>query len=128
MAVALLDAGFPVRRKNANQWSVLEDATALKDKEMVKLLHAREMASVKAQIKSKKGQVVQTLNQIPDCAFQVRFLLNSKGQVNMHYKNVQSCHTAIVSNKAIMRSISISGPFHCQRRVLLDILSVGWQP
>ena len=84
MVLALLDAGFPVTAKNAHQWSALEDAAALKDKELVKILHTREISSLKAELKAKKESLLTSLNEIPDCTFQVNcFPLQLSQQIDL---------------------------------------------
>ena len=101
MVLALLDAGFPVTAKNAHQWSALEDAAALKDKELVKILHTREISSLKAELKAKKESLLTSLNEIPDCTFQVDcFPLRLSQQIDLSSwaqkltlpeQNIQTC-------------------------------------
>lgn len=71
MVLALLDAGFPVLAESRRKWTALQDAVALKDKELVKILYARQCAETKAELKSKKELLLDSLQEIPDCDLQV---------------------------------------------------------
>lgn len=71
VVLALLDAGFPPDAQSRDRWVALDDAITLKDKELVKVLHSRQTAAVKAELKSKKGQLLASLNGMPNVSFQV---------------------------------------------------------
>ena len=49
IVLAMLDSGFPVTVVNAHNWTALDEAIALKDKELVKILHSRQTAGLKAE-------------------------------------------------------------------------------
>ena len=69
--LALLDAGIPPNLQNSHRWTPLDEAVSLKDKGMVMLLHARETATTKADLKAKKGDLLRSLTEMPDYSFQV---------------------------------------------------------
>lgn len=69
--LALLDANFPPDAPSRDRWTPLDDAITLKDKELVKVLHTRQTAAIKAELKSKKGQLLESLRSMPDVSFQV---------------------------------------------------------
>ena len=71
MVLALLDKGFPPDAQSRDRWTALDDAITLKDKELVKVLHSRQTAAVKADLKAKKGQLLDSLNSMPNVSFQV---------------------------------------------------------
>lgn len=72
VVLALLDAGFPPDAKARGRWTALDDAISLKDKELVKVLHSRQTAAVKADLKAKKGLLLDSLNGMPNVSFQVQ--------------------------------------------------------
>ena len=50
----------------------MDEAVGKHDKELVKLLHARETALLKAELKAKKADLLKSISEIPDLSFQVR--------------------------------------------------------
>lgn len=71
MVVALLENGVPANVPNIRRWTPLDEAVSLRDKELVKLLHARETAILKAEMKAKKADLLKSISDIPDLSFQV---------------------------------------------------------
>lgn len=70
--LAFLDAGVPPNLPSSRRWTALDEAVSQHDKELVKLLHARETAVLKAEIKAKKADLLKSIAEIPDLSFQVR--------------------------------------------------------
>lgn len=71
MVQALLDTGFPNDLKNARRWEALDEAVALRDFELTRILLEQSHKAVKSLIKSKKGDLLQTLRSIDDVSFKV---------------------------------------------------------
>lgn len=71
MVLALLDGGVPPKVESSRRWTPLDEAVALKDKELVKLLHARETAALKADMRARKADLLASIAQLPDTSFQV---------------------------------------------------------
>lgn len=78
VVLALLDANFPPEAPSQGRWTALDDAIALKDKELVKLLHSRQTAAVKADLKAKKGQLLNSLTDMPNVSFQASSCRSAK--------------------------------------------------
>lgn len=71
MVMALLETGFPNDLKNARRWEALDEAVALRDFELTRILLEQSHKAVKSLIKSKKGDLLQTLRSIDDVSFKV---------------------------------------------------------
>lgn len=69
--MALLETGFPNDLKNARRWEALDEAVALRDFELTRILLEQSHKAVKSLIKSKKGDLLQTLRSIDDVSFKV---------------------------------------------------------
>jgi ankyrin repeat protein len=70
-AQALVDGGFPLAARNARRWTALDDAISMRDRRMVRLLYAAELAAIKAHHKAKRGALLQTMREMPDYSFKV---------------------------------------------------------
>ena len=68
---ALIDYEFPLICKNERRWLPIDEAVALRDRRMVKLLHAAEVQQVKALHKAKRGALLQTMAEMNDVTFKV---------------------------------------------------------
>ena len=77
MVQALLEAGFPSDLKNARRWEPLDEAVALRDFELSRILLEQSHRAVKSLIKSKKGDLLQTLRSLDDVSFKVISLLTA---------------------------------------------------
>ena len=100
--LALLDMGFPPDAQSRERWTALDDAITLKDKELVKVLHSRQTAAVKADLKAKKGQLLDSLNSMPNVSFQVCILPVPvlPGQTNLPFK----VHSFLPATKALLKT------------------------
>lgn len=68
---ALLDFGFPLAVKNSRRWEPIDEAISLRDRAMVKLLLAAEVAAFKAEQKAKRAALLQTMWDLDDFTFKV---------------------------------------------------------
>lgn len=68
----LLALGFQGSVRSARGWTAMDEATALADRRLVRILHTAEVAAVKAELKSKRGLLLQTMREMPDYSFKVR--------------------------------------------------------
>ncbi len=68
---ALLASGFPGDLKNARRWEPVDEAVALRDFELTRILLEHSHQVVKSLIKSKKGSLLETLRSIDDVSFKV---------------------------------------------------------
>lgn len=71
LVLALLETGVSPSVQNTRRWTPVEEAVSLRDKELVKLLYARETSLLKAEMKAKKSDLLKSLEDIPDLSFQV---------------------------------------------------------
>lgn len=67
----LLDFGFPGDLKNARRWEPLDEAVALRDFELTRMLLEHSHRVVKSLIKAKKGSLLETLRSVDDVSFKV---------------------------------------------------------
>ena len=70
---ALIDFGYPLGCKNDRKWMPLDEAVSLRDRRMVKLLHAAEIGQIKALHKAKRGALLRTMQDMEDVTFKVRY-------------------------------------------------------
>jgi hypothetical protein len=68
---ALLEFGFPFALKNSRRWEPVDEAISLRDRPMVKLLTAADIAAFKAEQKAKRKALLQTMRDIDDFTFKV---------------------------------------------------------
>ena len=68
---ALIEYEFPLVCKNARRWLPIDEAVALRDRRMVKVLHAAEVQTIKALHKAKRGALLQTMAKMDDFTFKV---------------------------------------------------------
>lgn len=71
---ALLELGIPSDCRNARRWTALDEAIATKHRGITKMLYAHAYASKKARMKSKKLQLLQTCNELPNYTVKVSTL------------------------------------------------------
>ena len=76
-AATLLAAGVSPEVKNSRNWTPLDEAIALKDHAMVKLLLQQLRLQVKQERKSRKTRLVKILQEIPDFSLQLQWQLGS---------------------------------------------------
>ncbi|CAL8467988.1 g7526 [Coccomyxa elongata] len=74
---ALLDFGFPLAVKNSRRWEPIDEAISLRDRTMVKLLLAAEVAAFKAEQKAKRAALLQTMRDLDDFTFKLKWELGS---------------------------------------------------
>lgn len=67
----LLALGIRSSVRNARSWTPLDEAIALQDTTLVRVLHMSEVAAAKADMKAKRGQLLQTMKELPDYTFKV---------------------------------------------------------
>lgn len=63
---ALLELGFPLLQPNSRGWLALDEAVALKHERLVRKLYYACLASMKATMKSKRGDMLQSMYDMPD--------------------------------------------------------------
>ena len=68
---ALIDSGYPLFCKNSRKWMPLDEAVSLRDRRMVKLLHAADIQQMKALHRAKRGALLQTMQDMDDFTFKV---------------------------------------------------------
>ena len=68
---ALIDFGYPLFCKNIRKWMPLDEAVSLRDRRMVKLLHAADIQQMKALHRAKRGALLQTMQDMDDFTFKV---------------------------------------------------------
>ena len=68
---ALVEYEFPLACKNARRWLPIDEAVALRDRRMVKVLHGAEVQQIKALHKAKRGALLQTMAKMDDFTFKV---------------------------------------------------------
>lgn len=68
---ALIEVNFPLTAENSRGWMAVEDAVALNDREMVKLLYIAMLASMKRAVREKKVDLVREMAAMPDYQLQV---------------------------------------------------------
>ena len=68
---ALKEINFPLTAVNSRGWMAVEDAVALKDREMVELLYIAMLASMKREVREKKVDLVREMAAMPDYQLQV---------------------------------------------------------
>ena len=68
---ALIDFGYPLFCKNSRKWMPLDEAVSLRDRRMVKLLHAADIQQMKALHRAKRGALLQTMQDMDDFTFKV---------------------------------------------------------
>ncbi len=69
---ALLEFGFPFTLKNSRRWEPVDEAISLRDRAMVKLLIAADVAAFKAEQKAKRAALLQTMRDLDDFTFKVQ--------------------------------------------------------
>ncbi|BDA42329.1 Ankyrin repeat domain-containing protein 13B [Coccomyxa sp. Obi] len=74
---ALLEFGFPLAVKNSRRWEPIDEAISLRDRAMVKLLLAAEYAAFKAEQKAKRAALLQTMQDLDDFTFKLKWELGS---------------------------------------------------
>ena len=67
----LLAMGMRSTVRNSRGWTALEEAVALRDRGLVFALHSAELAAIKADMKAKRGQLLQTMVELPNYNFKV---------------------------------------------------------
>eukprot|EP00898_Chlorokybus_atmophyticus_P000429 jgi/Chlat1/1387/Chrsp12S01965 len=73
----LLELGYPCDRKNERGWSALDEAVALGDEQMVKILLLASHARRKQKFKEQKPVLLQSLAQMPDFKMSVKWEFGS---------------------------------------------------
>ncbi len=68
---ALVEYEFPLVCKNERRWLPVDEAVALRDRRMVKVLHGAEVQQIKALHKAKRGALLQTMAEMDDFTFKV---------------------------------------------------------
>ena len=68
---ALIEYEFPLVCKNARRWLPIDEAVALRDRRMVRVLHAAEVQTIKALHKAKRGALLQTMAKMANFTFKV---------------------------------------------------------
>ncbi|GAB4821203.1 hypothetical protein N2152v2_008249 [Parachlorella kessleri] len=76
-AQVLMDGGIPPDFKNRQRWTAIDEAIALRDAAMAKLLYSWLLADTKRQIKEKKQQLLGVMTEMGDFAMQLRWELGS---------------------------------------------------
>ena len=71
LAQALLDFGFPVMLRSGRKWAPIDEAVALRDRRMVRLLHAADVTALKAEHRAKRGDLLASMRSMPDYTFKV---------------------------------------------------------
>ena len=74
---ALVEYEFPLVCKNERRWLPVDEAVALRDRRMVKVLHGAEVQQIKALHKAKRGALLQTMAKMDDFTFKVGLSLHS---------------------------------------------------
>ncbi len=68
----LLDAGGSALIKNKSGWTALDEAIALRDAAIVKLLYVKVVQSTKALMKVKKAEILESMRNLQDYSLKVR--------------------------------------------------------
>jgi len=77
VAKVLLKAGAKVEAKNLRGWTALDDAIALGNHRMAKLLYSQRLADIKSAYKAKKKDLIESMQRMPDYKFQMSWELGS---------------------------------------------------
>lgn len=99
---ALLEAGFPPALRSSRGWAPLEEATAHSSYSAVVALMKAEVASLKAQMKAKKHQLLQAMRDIPDYSFKA----STPAQTSIHQGSLFDSDTAFVFLMSTMFFVS----------------------
>ena len=57
--------------RSGRKWAPIDEAVALRDRRMVRLLHVADVGALKAEHRAKRGDLLESMRGMPDYTFKV---------------------------------------------------------